>query len=137
MQSCVQLYGDIIDNPSTKHFNTYSELFKEFLSHETILSAGVYDELFFYIVLGIFKSCIKHESWKSEREFRVIGYLDDTNVQKAKPDSIFVGINCDELYKNLLLEIGKELQVSVYQMKFDDVSTNFGFKKETLFDAEV
>jgi len=90
------------------------------------------EDMTLHSLIFMFQCCVKHESWQSEKEFRIITDNRNGNTYATKPDCIFIGINCK--YKSKLLEIGKTLNINVYQMKFDEFSNSFGFQKELLYE---
>lgn len=68
-----------------------------------------------------FLSCIKHESWESERELR---FCCDQNLPcmphfNAVPSKIYIGAMCSKRYEDILNQIGKSLSIPVYKMELD------------------
>lgn len=70
---------------------------------------------------SIFLSCIKHESWKSERELRFCCPKDYPVMPyfKAIPDKIYIGSKCLKKNEDKLIQIGKNFNISVYKMELD------------------
>lgn len=70
---------------------------------------------------SIFLSCIKHESWMSEKELRFCCSRDEPGMPhfKAIPNKIYVGSMCSKEYEDRLKQIGKDLRVPVYKMELD------------------
>ena len=67
---------------------------------------------------------VKHESWSYEKEFRstLSNVYDKT---PAVPSAIYIGINCAEAHRAELVEIGKSIGASVFQMTFNEHSVDY------------
>lgn len=70
---------------------------------------------------SIFLSCVKHESWESEKELRFCCRQDYPGVPyfEALPSKIYVGSMCSKEYEDRLNQIGKNLNIPVYRMQLD------------------
>lgn len=70
---------------------------------------------------SIFLSCIKHESWESEKELRLCCHQDYPGAPhfEAIPSKIYIGSMCSKEYEDRLNQIGKNLNIPVYKMKLD------------------
>lgn len=79
------------------------------------------------VYLMSFFSNIKHISWSYENEYRCStgAIAEGMPYIYAVPKEIFIGMNCFPTYIDKIIKIGNELQVPIYQMKFDEFSSNF------------
>lgn len=70
---------------------------------------------------------IKHSTWGYENEFRcTVGRtIPGIPYFPAHPKEIYIGMKCSTEHTRKLIEVGKELNVSVYQMGFDDVDISY------------
>ncbi|ENJ9653668.1 DUF2971 domain-containing protein [Clostridium botulinum] len=70
---------------------------------------------------------IKHISWSYEREFRCTTGANAKGMPyvSATPKEIYIGKNCKPTYIDRIIKIAKELQVPVFQMIFDDLTSEF------------
>ncbi len=70
---------------------------------------------------------IKHTSWSYENEFRcTIGALNPhVPYVEGKPKAIYVGMKCSDEHKKQLKNIASELQISIFQMGFDELSESY------------
>lgn len=77
---------------------------------------------------------IKHASWSYENEFRcTIGISEEISPYiNAYPKEIYVGMKCNKTYKDKLISIGKELDIPVYQMTYDELSSDFNLTTSRL-----
>lgn len=84
------------------------------------------------IWISIYYSCIKHKSWSYEKEIRcIVSKMSPSGpYMDANPTAIYMGMNCDEFKKKELFDIAYQLDIPLYQMKFDDKS----YKYELVFD---
>lgn len=83
---------------------------------------------------SIFLSCIKHESWESEKELRFCCPSNYSNMPyiKAIPSKIYIGSMCLDEYKDRLNQIGKDLNVPVYKMELDDQENDYTLRPRVL-----
>jgi hypothetical protein len=81
-----------------------------------------------------FLSCLKHDSWSYENELRcIIG----SNAKGApyivgKPQSIYVGKNCTKENKKILVDIAKVSGIPIYEMEFEEYTTNYEYKSSLI-----
>jgi hypothetical protein len=70
---------------------------------------------------------IKHISWSYESEFRCTTGSNAKGMPylSATPKEIYIGKNCKPIYVERIIKIAKELQVPVFQMIFDDLTSEF------------
>lgn len=69
-----------------------------------------------------FSMAAKHQSWKHEKEYRIIGF---NNYFPCMPAEIFIGYNCDKQYEEQIIKIGENIPCRIYKMTFDRNSKNF------------
>lgn len=70
---------------------------------------------------------IKHISWSYEREFRCTTGANAKGMPyvSATPKEIYIGKNCKPTYIDRIIKISKDLKVPVFQMFFDDLTSEF------------
>lgn len=70
---------------------------------------------------------IKHISWSYESKFRCTTGANAKGMPylSATPKEIYIGKNCEPIYNERIIKIAKELQVPVFQMIFDDLTSEF------------
>lgn len=101
----------------TEQENDEAELYNQILFHNTI---------------------IKDKSWEYEDEYRYIipkmicgnkeikdGVLLDNRTVGIEISGIYLGMCCEEKYKNMLIDIAKSLGIKIYQMRFNDISNDY------------
>lgn len=91
------------------------------------------DDLSLVYMISLFTN-IKHASWSYENEFRcTIGISDEISPYiNAYPKELYVGMKCNKTYKDKLISIGKELDIPVYQMTYDELSSDFNLTTSRL-----
>ena len=77
----------------------------------------------------------KHNMWKYENEYRLLYINEDLKSSKGnsielseagiKIEAIYIGYDCDEIYRNELVRIGKSIGCEVYKMNFDEYGEEF------------
>lgn len=72
--------------------------------------------------ISTYYSCIKHNSWSYENEIRCIMAQNapGSPYMNAKPEAIYIGMNCNEFKKKELFDIAYKLDIPLYQMYFDE-----------------
>ena len=98
------------------------------------------EDLNFYQSILFHNNLIKDTSWKYEDEYRLIyprfflpdhilkkdgGCLINTKMIGIKIKNIYLGLNCNEIYKTQLIDISKELGIGVYQVSFNNENTKY------------
>jgi hypothetical protein len=75
---------------------------------------------------------IKHTSWSYEQEFRCTTGATAKGMPfiEAKPNEIFIGINCAPFHAKRLLEIADSWNIPVHKMKFDESSETYALVAE-------
>lgn len=70
---------------------------------------------------------IKHLSWSYENEFRctVGATAEGMPYLSATPKEIFIGMNCVSTYEDKIIKIGQTLNIPVYKMIFDELSSDY------------
>lgn len=86
------------------------------------------------VILTSFLGNIKHLSWSYENEFRcTVGAIaEGMPYLPATPKEIFIGMNCVSTYEDKIIRIGKKLNIPVYKMIFDDLSSDYDLKVKRL-----
>lgn len=97
-------------------------------------------QLDIYSLLLFHNTTIKHISWDYENEYRLIfpkidarefigenakGGLIPNNVLGIEVNAIYIGMSCDDKYKDRLKQIGNNLKIKVYEMYFDNMVNKF------------
>ena len=79
------------------------------------------------VFLTSFFGNIKHLSWNYENEFRcTVGAMaEGMPYLSATPKEIFIGMNCVLTYVDKIIKIGQVLNVTVYKMVFDELSSDY------------
>lgn len=79
------------------------------------------------VFLSSFFCNIKHISWSYENEFRCTtgAMADGMPYVSAVPKEIYIGMNCTPTYTDRIIKIANVLQIPVYKMIFDELSTDF------------
>lgn len=100
----------------------------------------------FYKYFGFLYSSFtcKHNMWKDEKEYRLLYINSNLNNQEGKlinltevglkVDAIYIGYNCDEIYKTQLIEIAKSIGCDLLKMTFDEYSEEFKLVPELLYN---
>lgn len=98
------------------------------------------EKLEFFNHLLFHNSTIKDISWRYENEYRLLfpkqiadqfihvtekGVAIRNTVLGIEITGIYIGMSCNELYKDKLLQVGNELGINVYQMYFDDRANKY------------
>lgn len=70
---------------------------------------------------------LKHSSWSYENEFRCTAgaIAEGMPYMSAVPKEIYIGIKCMPTYKDRIVKISNILQIPVYEMVFDELSSDF------------
>lgn len=70
---------------------------------------------------------IKHLSWSYENEFRCTtgATAEGMPYLSAIPKEIYIGMNCMPTYADRIIKIANTLQIPVYKMIFDELSSDF------------
>ncbi len=91
------------------------------------------DGFYFYLQILVLANTVKHSSWFHEKEFRIMSPLD--NFFYANPRKIYIGKDCEQKYKNKLVEIGKNSngKCEVYQMTYNEENFRFELYEEKCF----
>lgn len=85
-------------------------------------------QLNFYMEILYLAAIMKDKAWEYEDEYRAL-YLNEDRVSgKAitvgklglRASRIFIGMNCEERYRERLIDISKALGCSLFQMYFDE-----------------
>lgn len=86
------------------------------------------------IYLSQYLTNIKHSTWQYEKEYRCsMGAVSKGMPYiNATPKAIYIGMNCNEKYRKDLIDIAKELSVSVYQMEFNELSECYTLEAKLL-----
>jgi len=79
------------------------------------------------VFLTSFFSNIKHLTWSYENEFRctVGAAAEGMPYLSATPKEIFIGMNCVPTYEDKIIKTGQVLNVPVYKMVFDELSSEY------------
>lgn len=91
----------------------------------------IYNDLTLVFMESFFNN-IKHETWSYENEYRcIVG----TNISgmpyyDAVPKAIYIGINCEEYYKNQLMDIAKKININVFSMVLNEYSLDFNLSSQ-------
>lgn len=85
-------------------------------------------EDFLLIWMIAFYSCVKHSSWKYENELRVLVGKNEKQYISSHPSAIFIGAKCSHFHKEQLIEIANYLNISAYNMYFDEHTPSFELK---------
>lgn len=98
------------------------------------------EDLQFYESIIFHNNLIKDVSWKYEDEYRLIypsffmpesilekdgGVLLSNNTLGIKIKNIYLGMNCNEFYKNKLIDVTSELGIGIYQVFLNDNNTKY------------
>nr|WP_288830114.1 DUF2971 domain-containing protein [uncultured Clostridium sp.] len=77
--------------------------------------------------VSTYYNCIKHSSWSYENEFRCPVPINAPGIPylMAYPKEIFVGAKCGVDNKERLVEIARKMNISIYQMRFDQFSPKY------------
>jgi hypothetical protein len=91
------------------------------------------DDLSVVFLISFFGN-LKHISWSYENEFRCTNGSTAEGMPyiAAKPKEIFVGMKCDSIHKEKLLKTALELQIPIYEMKFDELNSDFNLVPQSL-----
>ncbi len=86
----------------------------------------VLDDLSLIFVSTLFCN-IKHLSWGYENEFRCTtgAMAEGMPYLSAVPKEIYIGMNCTPTYIDRIIKIANTLQIPVYKMVFDELSSDF------------
>ena len=109
----------------------------------SMLTKKEIEELNFYRMLTLHFNAIKHSSWKYEDEYRLLipplsednqvdGMLFDTKILGIKLKKIYVGLDCDEYYKEQLVTIAKNQNIKISQIIFDNSTENYELDTEEI-----
>lgn len=95
-------------------------------------------DLELYSQILYYSTMIKDKSWEYEDEYRYIihkmklegkeikgGTLLNTRDMGIKISGIYLGMCCEEKYKNRLIEVAKALGIKIYQMCFNDKANDY------------
>lgn len=96
------------------------------------------DELELYNQIFFHNTMIKDKSWEYENEYRYIipkmicsnkevkgGVLLDNRTVGIEISGIYLGMCCEEKYKNMLIDIAKNLGIKIYQMCFNEKADDY------------
>lgn len=105
---------------------------KGIITEEQKNDLELYGQLLFH------NTTIKDKSWEYEDEYRYIipkiafdnkeikgGTLLNTTTMGIEISGIYVGMCCEEKYKNRLIEVAKALGIKIYQMCFNDKASDY------------
>lgn len=105
------------------------------------------EDLDFYNTLLFHNSIIKDNSWEYENEYRLLfprllankfvnvtenGAAIANAVLGIENGGIYIGMSCDEIYKDRLIKVGNKLGINVYQMFFDDRASKYKLSYKTI-----
>jgi len=85
-----------------------------------------YDDLsIIYMALLLYN--VKHKSWSYENEYRYLvpANISDSKYAKVAPKAIYIGLNCDEIYKKSLSDITDYWDIPLYQMGMEECSEKY------------
>lgn len=70
---------------------------------------------------------VKQSSWAYENEYRCTEGTTAPGIPyvEAKAKEIYIGLHCGAEHKQQLCEIGKKLNIPVFQMEFDEMSDDY------------
>lgn len=120
--------------------NTINLIFKDI---DNTLNNKEKNELDMYRQILLHNSIIKHKSWEYENEYRLLlpkkmlekfnpiteaGGLVDNEVMGIKPTGIYIGMEATKNTRERLIQISNKLNISLYDMYFDDESTSYDLK---------
>ncbi len=79
------------------------------------------------VFLTSFFCNIKHISWNYENEFRCTtgAIAEGMPYVSAEPKEIYIGMNCVPTYVDKIIKIANALNIPVYKMIFDELSSEF------------
>lgn len=91
------------------------------------------DDLSPVFLISLFGN-LKHISWSYENEFRCTIGATAPNAPyvSACPNAIYVGLNCLPTYKDRLIRIAEILHIPIYQMIFDELSSDYNLGSEKI-----
>lgn len=72
---------------------------------------------------------VKHKSWYMEKEIRLIEFKEYFTMQ---PYNIYVGKDCSDSQRDILVQIAHKLGCNVFRMENDNESTRFALKASRL-----
>lgn len=77
---------------------------------------------------------VKHKSWSHENEYRILSPEGGGNYFSAIPHKVYIGMNCKEVYRNRLVEIGRALKgyCQVFQMQCDKENSGYYLTEKKL-----
>lgn len=86
----------------------------------------LYDDLSLVFLTSFFGN-LKHISWSYENEFRctVEAIAEGMPYLSASPKEIFIGMNCIQTYEDKIIKIGQVLNLPVYKMVFNELSSYY------------
>lgn len=80
---------------------------------------------------SIYYSCLKHDSWSYEKEYRVVTSSVHSHID-ATPSAIHVGLKCPSKLINSLIEVAHKLQIPIYQMTFNEYSLDYNLDSKLI-----
>ncbi|WP_461672522.1 DUF2971 domain-containing protein [Priestia megaterium] len=84
---------------------------------------GLIGEIYLMYIIA-YASMIKSTEWSYEKEWRLIEIpseeMDGLNLPFFQPESIYLGARINDVDKQMLIEIGCEKKIPVFQMKMKD-----------------
>lgn len=96
------------------------------------------NDLELYSQILFHNTMIKDKSWKYEDEYRYIipqmicddkeikyGTLLDTRIMGIEISAIYLGMCCEDTYKNKFIEVANTLGINIYQMCFNDKANDY------------
>lgn len=96
------------------------------------------DDLELYNQIIFHNTIIKDESWGYEKEYRYIipkmvfkskdikgGILVDNKTMGIEINGIYLGIRCEDEYKDKFINVAKDLNVKIYQMCFNEKADDY------------
>lgn len=96
-----------------------------------------------FLVL-LLQSCMKHQSWRYEEEYRIITYNirkqkygDNFNLDNLglKLNAIHLGYNIEESHKQEMINIGQKLGIDIFEMDVNKHCSEFNLKSVKIFDS--
>lgn len=91
------------------------------------------DDLSPVFLISLFGN-LKHISWSYENEFRcTIGSTaKNAPYVPACPKAIYIGLKCLPTYQDRLIKIAEILNIPIYQMTFDELSSDYNLVPEKI-----
>ncbi|MBI6874648.1 hypothetical protein [Clostridium aciditolerans] len=84
--------------------------------------------------ISVYYACLKHLSWSYENELRCVASSNFSRMPylDAVPSAIYIGAKCSEINKKYLFDIAYQLDISIYQMFFNEYSLRYELELKQL-----